>query len=107
MANDEERPALEIKNNSLRRFAQLVKPRNNQPQMEIKTWFIQLLHSNSFIGMDHEDRVNQMDETRQVNLADWLAETKTDNFNVLFYNFVSIKKHVVIKQIKSAQKILL
>lgn len=73
-----------MKNNSLRRFAQLVKPENNQHQMEIKTRFIQLLHSNSFIGMDHEDHINQMDETRRVNLADRLVKTKTDNFNVFF-----------------------
>ena len=52
--NNKETPTLEMNNNSPKRFARSAKSKNNQREMEIKTWFIQLLYSNLFIEMDHE-----------------------------------------------------
>lgn len=58
MANIEESSIAVMNNNSSRWYAQSSRPGNNQRLIEIKTWVIQLLHANPFIGMDHEDPIN-------------------------------------------------
>jgi len=55
--NNEEIPTPAMNNNGPRRFARSSKPGHNQRQMEITTRVIQLLHSNPFMGVDHEDPI--------------------------------------------------
>ncbi|CAJ2631893.1 unnamed protein product [Trifolium pratense] len=71
--------------NSPRRLAHIVGPLKNTRQIEIKPGLLQILYTNPFAGLDHEDPYNHL--VKFYEIADTLGATEAEEENVFMRMF--------------------
>ena len=74
-----------MNNKSLRRFAGSAKLENNQRHMKIKARVIQLLHANSFSGMDRKDHINHLMKFYEIVESPGVSDNEEENIYLMIF----------------------